>query len=143
MDAKTSTPRPRATSTPLRKSNDTQAAQSPQEPESERASGSNSGNGSPSVTNELDYLGQPPSQVLSESSDSRNTDRPARRKQSIPKKKKRQDRVTAEIIKQTSSTNLLIPKLPFQRYGVLMLYLNCNFHHLSSFFDDILVWYEK
>lgn len=148
MNAKTSTPMPKATSTPLLKKNGAQAAVQATQA-SGRGSGS-SGSRSGTHENSIDYLGRPPSHELSESSDSRNATKTVSRKQKRPRKKKRKDRVTAELRKYRESTGLLIRKLPFQRYVVLLYLPNHNNHHFSSsssysfcFCGEISVLYEK
>lgn len=85
------------------------------------------GSTSPDSTQSLDYLGQPPSHEPSESGVSEaslhvlgapdlGAAKARHRKQAQPKKKKRVDRAQREIDKLQKSTNLLIPKRPFQRY---------------------------
>lgn len=114
--------RPSATSTPLterRKSAVADAATHAEQSENQSSRGSGSSEATSTNTNSIDLLSKP--NLLTSSSPTGET--PARnRKQLNPKRrKKRKDRVTREILKYQSSTKLLIPRLPFQRYVCIKL----------------------
>lgn len=61
----------------------------------------------------IDFLGQPPSPITSSSESNAQSQERRERKQANPRKRK--DRVVEEIVRYQKTTNLLIPKLPFQR----------------------------
>lgn len=120
MNVNTTILLPETSSTLLTKNCPQAVDQVAQESGYEWKSGSNSRTGSLSGMNEesIDYLGQPPSQVLWESSNNSIDTTPVHRKQLHPQKMKHKDRNTAEINNLMKSTHLLILKLSFQRYEV-------------------------
>lgn len=79
----------------------------------------------PTSSIEDDFLGRrpstTPSEASSDESDTRQqTNQPTHRHQRKQvKPKKRKDKVTKEIVRLQSTTNLLIPRAPFQRYTKL------------------------